>query len=109
MHINILRSSLLYHPPSHNARPPPPSIFFLVCGAWHHGQKGWSALINAAWMGHTAVLEALLAAGCKKTHMDLQVGMGSALHRAAYKGHTAVVKSLLAAGCNKNLQNRVRA
>eukprot|EP00802_Teleaulax_amphioxeia_P007985 Tamp_07993.p2 GENE.Tamp_07993~~Tamp_07993.p2 ORF type:complete len:236 (-),score=45.02 Tamp_07993:1287-1994(-) len=72
-------------------------------------KKGWSALINAAWMGHTAVLEALLAAGCKKTHMDLQVGMGSALHRAAYKGHTAVVKSLLAAGCNKNLQNRAGA
>jgi len=60
-------------------------------------------LIMAAYLGHTAVLEALLEAGADVGVLD--PGMqATALHAAAYAGHAAACKLLLTHGVELNRQ-----
>jgi len=64
--------------------------------------RGNSPLLAAAFEGHVAVTEQLIAARCR---VDLLTEHGwTALHFAADQGHEAVMKQLLAAGCNIDLQ-----
>ncbi|PNH10013.1 Receptor-interacting serine/threonine-protein kinase 4 [Tetrabaena socialis] len=58
-------------------------------------QSGATALYTASQQGHTAVVEALLAAGAIKEAED--ASGTTALVIASLNGHTAVVQALLAA------------
>lgn len=55
----------------------------------------WTALHEAAWQGHSRVVEVLLAAGADPTAVDCYGSMP--LNRAIYAGHLAVVRLLLQA------------
>jgi ankyrin repeat protein len=64
---------------------------------------GFTALHAAAWQGHLAIVQQLLAAGAdlEATHLY----GGTPLHEAARSGHHAVVQQLLAAGVNMEATN----
>ena len=69
------------------------------------GEDGFSALMYAAWHGHTAIVQALLQANAS---VDLQSRLGyTALAVAAWNcsnGHTAIVQALLQASASVDLQ-----
>ncbi len=60
------------------------------------GQHGYTALMWAAWYGHTAVVSKLIEEGANKENAN-QLGL-TALMVAARNGHAAVVSKLIAAG-----------
>jgi ankyrin repeat protein len=67
-------------------------------------KDGWTALIRAAYKGHTEVVKLLLAPG---TNVNLQNIRGlTALMHASFKGHTKVVELLLKAHVDVNLQDQ---
>ena len=70
---------------------------------WKDEANGATALHNATWKGHTAVVEMLIKAGAKleatNKHGTTAVGI------AAYGGHADALEKLLAAGANPNVKN----
>ncbi len=71
-------------------------------------EDGNTALHWAAWNGHTAVVEALLAAGAAVDATDGRAG-NTALMKAAYNGvnemHDATARALLGAGADVDAKN----
>ena len=65
--------------------------------------QGITPLHAAAFGGHEAVTEKLLAARCSVDLQDAKYGY-TALHAAAFNGHAAATTQLLAARCNVDLQ-----
>lgn len=69
-----------------------------VAASTQDAQRGFSALHNAAAMGHVAIVELLMAAGAP---VDAQDRNGvTALISAAYHGHASVLTQLLAHGAD---------
>ena len=66
--------------------------------------EGNNALITAYKMGHTEMVQLLLANGANINAQDKNGW--TILMMAAYKGHTKIVRSLLANGANINAQNK---
>ena len=63
--------------------------------------SGWTALMYAAYGGHTNVVKALLAKKANPETKDKQYGV-DALMLASQNGDTNTVKALLAGGANPN-------
>ncbi len=67
------------------------------------GEHAWTALHYAAFAGHAAITEILLAAGAD---VDARSTNGSTVvMMAAREGHEAIARQLLAAGANPALKN----
>jgi ankyrin repeat protein len=70
-----------------------------------HDANGTTPLHCAAFSGHEAVTEKLLAARCNVDLQDARYGY-TALHAAAFSGHAPATTQLLAARCNVDLRIR---
>ena len=66
----------------------------------HADQDGVTALMRAAFHGHTEIAQALLAAEAEVNQADK--GGDTALIWAAFHGHTETVQAMLAAGAEVN-------
>ena len=77
----------------------PPRCCSSAC-AWPQG--GYTALIRAAFLGYTAIVEVLIKGGA---NLDIQdKGGDTALIVAIRKGHTVIAEALIKAGADLNLQ-----
>lgn len=68
-------------------------------------RRGFTPLILAAYAGHLATAEALLAAGADACKADAAQG-NTALMGVAFKGEDAIAERLLRAGCDVNARNK---
>ena len=67
---------------------------------------GFTALMNAAFAGHTSILKALLDAAAAVDAVDAQ--LRTPLHAAAAKGNVAGISALVAAGAALQMEDADR-
>ena len=67
-------------------------------------QQQQTALIAAAYMGHTEVVQALVDAGARLEAKDVRDG--TALNHACLCGHIGAARALLAAGADAHTRNK---